>query len=136
MAASHAESRWLQRHWAPAQLRRGPLSATLTSEGAELVISGLTPKECERWRKSAATQLKKLVVEDLGDWDAGGLLLSIQDSRWGPNSVKGEGWTRLRALEKELTVLVLFLENGHVQIRLGPLRELLGGWPSRLLPRH
>ena len=90
VAASHAESRWLLRHWAPAQLRRGPPSAALTEAEGALLVAGLSPKERERYRKSAATLLKKLAVEDLGDWDAAELLTTIKESRWGPNSVEGE----------------------------------------------
>ena len=62
----------------------------------------------EQWRKAVASAVKKIDVEDLGDMSAPSLLSTIPDE-----DAAGRGMRDLRKIEKELSVSVVFGDDGH-----------------------
>ena len=110
---AEGEAQWLEAFWASKQRKHG---VALVVERGLVRVQGGAPgdtgeEEFEaRWRKEILSTLKKVEVEDLGDMQAASLWESIplEDSN-------GRGRQDLAALEKELSVKVVFCcEGGHV----------------------
>jgi len=117
-AVGHAQ--WLLAHWTASQQRRHPEVSFQLVEGSKvrITIAGgasgsvdatVVQAADEQWRKAVASALKKIDVEDLGDMSAPSLLSTIPDE-----DAAGRGMRDLRKIEKELSVTVVFGDDGHL----------------------
>ena len=135
---------WLAAFWFAAQQRKhGRVALQVVGRSGVRVEM----PECDveqgafeaRWKDRIASGLRKVEVEDLGDMDAPRLWAAIPESDSG-----GRGRRDLAAIEKDLSVKVVFCENRHVllvgakaklQKKCLSLRNLLSHYHWRLSGR-
>ena len=113
---SEGQGAWLAAHWfgaagGPGSKKHANVHATIEDRCCLRIISALAPEDtpadfAARWSKQAASVLKKIEVEDLGDMDAQNLKEVIPEE---DNS--GRGMRDLLKLEEELQVKVVFIDN-------------------------
>lgn len=110
-------AQWLYAFWIPTQRRKHEsVEFVMDFENNELQI-----KSCEilaDWKIAVKKELKKIIVEDLGDLDATELGGSIPEE-----DPKGRGMADLHLMQKDLHVKVIFHENRHVYL-VGPKAKL------------
>ena len=119
---AHGFVQWLLAHYFPSKVRKSALPIEITTpKRGHLRIQVTQCSEDEimhsdeifdgpKWEKGVSQALKKIVVDDLGLMDAKELEASIplKDS-------EGRGMSDLHALEKKLSVKVVFDDiTGHV----------------------
>jgi hypothetical protein len=111
---------WLRSFWLPVQQRKHP-NTTLSLKDANLDISSTSSDitvDKSFWEKQLGMALKKIVVEDLGNFNALELYDSIPQK-----DVDGRGRTDLKRLETELGVKLVFSTSKHVLL-VGPKPKL------------
>lgn len=103
------QAQWLEVCWFPTQRRKHPAVQFSIQEGSTVCIQD-SKDSTEDWNKHIRSALKKIIVEDLGNMDAVELKETIPEE-----DKDGRGLRDLEALEKQLSVKVVFLEhNKHV----------------------
>lgn len=134
VVVSPAQASWLNRFWAPTQVRRqnGAVSISVVETNIVEVLAlvaledGTRTEWREKWTKQIGDALHKLCEEDLGKMDAPDLLQAIHET---VNTNTGNtGIADLTALENKLNVLVYFdciegPDQGHVKL-LGAKKKL------------
>lgn len=104
------QAQWLETCWFPTQRRKNPSVDFSIQQGSNVCIQGSNEQSSDDWIKQILSALKKIIVEDLGNMDAVELKESIPEE-----DKEGRGLRDLEALEKQLSVKVVFLEhNKHV----------------------
>jgi hypothetical protein len=113
MAAAQGQTQWIEAFWFSSQRRKYPSLAFSIQKDHCVCIQSKDTQEQEEferfWKKQIETALKKIQVEDLGDMNAMELKDSIPIE-----DLEGRGRKDLEALEKQLSVKVVFCDNKHV----------------------
>jgi hypothetical protein len=113
LAKARALVIWLQVYHFPVLCRRSvqhhhQATVEVTSLGPGCLR--LVGDESSIWEASIHSILKKMVVEDLGNWNASALLATIPD-----RDADGRGRHDMQETEKKLSVKIVFDEDtGHV----------------------
>jgi len=115
---AEGQAQWLQAYWFPPQIRKNSdITFKLQGQSNIQITCKNTPREDnmpkqlseEHWISQINAVLKKIEVQDLGNLDAPSLLNSIPDQ-----DSDGRGIINLREMEKQLSIKVVFCDNGHV----------------------
>jgi hypothetical protein len=117
MATAQGQAQWIEAFWFSTQGRKHPsLTFSVQKDRCAVCIQSKdddTAQEQEKferyWKKQIETALKKIHVEDLGAMNA----MELKDSIPMEDS-EGRGRKDLEALEKQLSVKVVFCDNNHV----------------------
>jgi hypothetical protein len=113
LAKARALVIWLQAYHFPVLRRRCTEQHPLATVEVTSLESGclrLVGDESPKWEASIHSILKKVVVEDLGNWHASDLLRSIPE-----RDAEGRGRHDMQETEKKLSVKIVFdEETGHV----------------------